>query len=60
MNKRETTGTDVSQLTEAEREDFEERAAIMEYCAGMKRPTAERWALNNVLEKRKRQPLDKR
>ena len=40
-------------MTEAEREDYEERAAIIEYEAGKPRQIAEREALRLVMEKRK-------
>lgn len=39
-------------LTPAEREDFEERAAIMEYLGNVPRPEAERMALEDVLAAR--------
>jgi hypothetical protein len=31
-------------MTDAEREDYEERAAIMEYCGGLSREEAEKQA----------------
>lgn len=46
--------TDATQLTPAEREDYEERAAILEYLAGYQRPHAERKALEMVIAKRER------
>jgi t-SNARE complex subunit (syntaxin) len=45
-------------LTEEELEDFEERAAIMEYNGNMPRKEAERKALERQLEKRKRHLLN--
>lgn len=39
-------------LTEDEREAFEERAAILEYDAGMTRDQAERLALEAVIRRR--------
>ena len=39
-------------LTPAEREDYEERAGILEYEAGLSRPEAERRALEMVIAKR--------
>jgi hypothetical protein len=44
-------------LTDAEREDYEERAALKEYEAGMARPVAEFEALKEVLAKRAQLPL---
>jgi hypothetical protein len=38
----------VARLSPAEREHFEERAAILEYDAGAPRREAERWALAEV------------
>ena len=43
----------VAGLSDAEREDFEERAAILEFDAGMPRPQAERMA-RQLLEERRR------
>ena len=37
-------------MTEAEREDYEERAAIMEYDGGLSREAAEREAWRIVME----------
>jgi hypothetical protein len=42
----------LSTLSEAERDDFEERAAIMEYDGGLSREEAERQAMLRILEKR--------
>ena len=42
-------------LTPAEREDFTERAAILEYDAGLTRAEAERRALELVIAKRQRE-----
>ncbi len=39
-------------LTEDEQEAYEERAAILEYDAGMTRPEAERMALEAVIRRR--------
>ena len=39
-------------MTEAEREDYEERAAIMEYDGGLSREEAERQAWRIVMAKR--------
>ena len=39
-------------LSEAEREEYEERAAIMEYDGGLSRAEAERQALERILAKR--------
>jgi hypothetical protein len=44
-------------LTDAEREDYEERAAILEHDAGMSRTIAEYEALKAVLAKRAQLPL---
>jgi hypothetical protein len=44
-------------LTGAEREDYEERAAILEHEAGMSRTIAEYEALKAVLAKRAQLPL---
>lgn len=41
-------------MTEAEREAYEERVAIMEYCGDMPRGEAQRAALERVLAKRER------
>jgi hypothetical protein len=46
-----------SSLTDAEREDYEERAAILEHEAGMGRSVAEAEALRAVLAKRDGLPL---
>jgi hypothetical protein len=40
---------DFSDLTEEQREDFEERAAIMEYDGGLPREEAEKLALKIVI-----------
>ena len=45
-------------LTDDELEEYEERAAIMEYCGNMPRKEAERKALDRILEKRKRHLLN--
>jgi len=39
-------------LSEAEREEYEERAAIMEFDGGLSREEAERQGLERILEKR--------
>ena len=39
-------------MTDNEKEEFEERAAIMEYEAGMPRKEAERLALKYLLQKK--------
>jgi hypothetical protein len=44
-------------LTDAEREDYEERASIKEHDAGMHRTVAEFEALKEVLAKRAQLPL---
>ena len=44
--------TDYASMTEAEREDYEERAAIMEYDGGLSREAAERAAWQIVMAKR--------
>ena len=44
-------------LTSDQREAFEERAAILEYDAGLPRRTAERRALAEVLTQARRTPL---
>jgi hypothetical protein len=41
-------------FTEDEREELEERSAIMEHHGGMTKPEAERAALRRILEKRER------
>ncbi|MGE3482887.1 MAG: hypothetical protein AB7K73_16035 [Gammaproteobacteria bacterium] len=43
----------LGQLSPAEREDFEERAAILEFDGGMSRAGAEKYALNIVLKRRR-------
>lgn len=40
-------------MTQDEKEEYEERAAIMEYCANMTRQEAERRAYNDLLALRK-------
>ena len=47
-------------LTPAEREDYAERAAILEFDAGLPRAEAERRALAIVLGKRQRAERDER
>lgn len=42
-----------SALSEIERDDFEERAAIMEFCGGQSRDQAEQCALDDILAKRR-------
>lgn len=42
----------LSDLSEIEREEFEERAAILEFDAKMSRKKAEETALNQIMEKR--------
>lgn len=43
---------DLDDLTDYEREVYEERAAIMEFDGGLARPDAEREALCQVMERR--------
>jgi len=45
-------------VTDDEREEFEERAAILEFEAGMCRAWAERIALKMVLDRRARPDLE--
>tara|TARA_Y100000031_G_C7993716_1_gene280373 strand:+ start:155 stop:442 length:288 start_codon:yes stop_codon:yes gene_type:complete len=45
-------------LTANELDDFEERAAIIEYCGNIPRSEAERLALERILEKKKRHLLN--
>lgn len=47
---REAMSKLVAQMTEEHREDFEERAAILEFDAGMLRYDAERMALSEVMQ----------
>ncbi len=44
-------------LSEVERDRFEERAAILEYEAGFSRAQAEELALQEILNMRKEEPL---
>lgn len=43
-------------MTEDDREAYEERAAIIEYCAGMTRDEAERVAMAMIVEKETHEP----
>lgn len=54
QNKRAEQQTDdiLSFLSESERDEYEERAAIMEYDGGLLRAEAERLALERIFEKR--------
>jgi hypothetical protein len=45
----------LGELSESEREDFEERAAICEYCGGQSRAQAERTARERVEARRLRE-----
>lgn len=47
-----TFTVDISKLSESERDEFEERAAIMECDAGLSRAEAEKQALEIILERR--------
>ncbi len=51
--KREKVPEVLKVLTAAEHEEWEERAAIMEYDGGMPRNIAEREAYNNVIDIRR-------
>ena len=44
-------------LSESEQDEYRERAAILEFEAGYNRPDAERVALEMVLEKRPKTPV---
>jgi len=54
MNNPTTAG--LSQLTPAEREEYEERAAIIEYDGGLTRAMAERLAMRQITDAQK--PID--
>jgi len=54
MNNPTTAG--LSQLTPAEREAYEERAAIIEYDGGLTRAMAERLAMRQITDAQK--PID--
>jgi hypothetical protein len=45
---------EIFELSEDEREDFEERAAILEYCAHFTRYDAEKRALEIIKQKREK------
>jgi hypothetical protein len=48
------TESDLARLTRDQREDYEERAALIEYLAGLPRPEAEREAYAMITGQRQR------
>lgn len=51
VNKYRRTVKDVESLSPDERMDYEERAAIKEYCGNIPRPQAQRQAWAEIIEK---------